>query len=313
MKLGLTATEADGVEVVQKLRELSELLGVKVVGIEDRLSRRTSRKVGLARWQLDVRSSAGGTWRAPVLDSADFRRVQTLNQWVTQFGRDLDARRLDAEDGRRALRLMHDAVEIAEGRRQRTSLARIDNLAAVPELTAACAALALVVEDALAPALRGQRKAACEHVGVDVPQNRHHAPPVEVDRSAFLCPMHPDELFCDHEGCMAAHYAQHHADDELTALRCFVCEKPVQHELDGPIPIFAEVQLHRGVPVAFKDPRTGGFLTNIGMEYRGVLLTTAMAWLCAEHVEAIELPVRMSWPTIAPSSVPEKPPWSWAG
>jgi hypothetical protein len=115
---------------------------------------------------------------------------------------------------------------------------------------------------------RGERKAACEHVGVGTAANRHHAAPVEVERSAFLCPMHPSELFCDFEGCTEA------------------------HEPDGPMPIFAEIQLHRGVPVSFQEPSTDGLLTDLSFEYCGVLVMTAMSWLCSEHVEAIELPAR---------------------
>lgn len=97
-----------------QLRELSALLGLEVVAVEDRLSRRTSRKRGPFRWVLDVRSPAGGTWRLGIFDSTDYRRVSSLNFWVQRWGRDLTLPALTQKDGRRALRLMHEAVEVKD-------------------------------------------------------------------------------------------------------------------------------------------------------------------------------------------------------
>lgn len=188
------------------------------------------------------------------------------------------------------------------------ALRRLDGIAALPELVAACASLALVVEDALSPALRGERVKACEHAKVGTSGNRHDAPPVEVERRAYLCPMHPDRLLCDLPGCLDRHYEQDHLEEMQTA-GCFVCEKPISQVKC--LPVVADVMLHRGIPLAFPD--ADGFLTNLSLEYRGALRTTAMAWLCHLHNEVVELPLRMAWPTVAPSSVPERPPWDWAG
>lgn len=98
----------------KQLDELSQVLGLPVLAVEDRLSRETSRKRGMHRWVVDVRSSAGGTWRVGIFDSSDFRRRSTLNAWAWRYGRDVHAPPLTEEDGRRALRLMHEAVEAAE-------------------------------------------------------------------------------------------------------------------------------------------------------------------------------------------------------
>jgi len=98
------------------LAELNELLRLdgRVVGVEDRLNRRTSRRVGVARWYLTVRPAgveAADPWRIPVQASADLRNTGYLNRWAGCWGRDPGLRPLTAEDGRTALRLMHEVVE----------------------------------------------------------------------------------------------------------------------------------------------------------------------------------------------------------
>jgi len=98
------------------LAELNELLRLsgRVVGVEDRLSKRTSRRVGIARWYLTVRPpvpEAADPWRIPIQSSADLRNTGHLNRWADCWGRDPGLRPLTAEDGRTALRLMHEHIE----------------------------------------------------------------------------------------------------------------------------------------------------------------------------------------------------------
>jgi len=98
------------------LAELNDLLRLsgRVVRVEDRLSKRTSRRVGVARWYLTVRPpvpEAADPWRIPVQSSADLRNTGYLNRWADCWGRDDSLVPLTAEDGRTALRLMHEVVE----------------------------------------------------------------------------------------------------------------------------------------------------------------------------------------------------------
>jgi len=100
------------------LAELNELLRLdgRVVGVEDRLNRRTSRRVGVARWYLTVRPvpEAAEPWRIPIQSSADLRNTGYLKRWADCWGRDDSLQPLTAEDGRTALRLMHEVVEANE-------------------------------------------------------------------------------------------------------------------------------------------------------------------------------------------------------
>lgn len=97
------------------LAELNDLLRLsgRVVRVEDRLDQRTSRRVGVARWYLTVRRvpEAADPWRIPIQSSADLRNTGYLNRWADCWGRDPRLPLLAAEDGRRALKLMHEAVE----------------------------------------------------------------------------------------------------------------------------------------------------------------------------------------------------------
>jgi len=101
------------------LAELNELLRLsgRVVRVEDQLSKRTSRRVGAARWYLTVRPpvpEAADPWRIPIQASADLRNAGYLNRWADCWGRDDSLPPLTAEDGRTALRLMHEVVEANE-------------------------------------------------------------------------------------------------------------------------------------------------------------------------------------------------------
>ncbi len=98
------------------LAELNELLRLsgRIVRVEDRLNQRTSRRVGIARWYLTVRPpvpEAADPWRIPIQASADLRNTGHLNRWADCWGRDDSLLPLTAEDGRTALRLMHEVVE----------------------------------------------------------------------------------------------------------------------------------------------------------------------------------------------------------
>ncbi len=99
----------------EPLAELNDLLRLsgRVVRVEDRLSKQTSRRVGIARWYLTVRPvpEAADPWRIPVQSSADLRNTGYLNRWADCWGRDPGLPLLTAEDGRTALRLMHEVVE----------------------------------------------------------------------------------------------------------------------------------------------------------------------------------------------------------
>ncbi len=111
----MTEVQAFTGTAAEPLRELNDLLRLngRVVGVEDRLSKRTSRRVGVARWYLTVRpvQEAADPWRIPVQSSADLRNTGYLNRWADCWGRDDSLPPLTAEDGRTALRLMHEVVE----------------------------------------------------------------------------------------------------------------------------------------------------------------------------------------------------------
>jgi len=66
------------------LAELNELLRLsgRIVGVDDRLNQRTSRRVGAARWYLAVRpvQEAADPRRIPIQSSADLRNTGYLNR-----------------------------------------------------------------------------------------------------------------------------------------------------------------------------------------------------------------------------------------
>lgn len=95
------------------LRELNRLLALddRITGVLDTLDRRTSRRRGVARWWVLLATVRGDQWQTPIQSSADVRRPEWLNNWAQYWGRDEELPLLTAEDGRRMLRLMHEAVE----------------------------------------------------------------------------------------------------------------------------------------------------------------------------------------------------------
>ncbi len=111
----MTEVQAFTGTAAEPLAELNDLLRLsgRIVRVEDRLSKRTSRRVGAARWYLTVRPvpEAAEPWRIPVQASADLRNTGFLNRWAVCWGRDDSLLPLTAEDGRTALRLMHEVVE----------------------------------------------------------------------------------------------------------------------------------------------------------------------------------------------------------
>ncbi len=98
------------------LRELNRLLTLddQITGVLDTLDRRTSRRRGVARWWVLLATVRGVEWQTPIQSSADVRRPEWLNHWAEYWGRSEDLPLLTAEDGRRMLRLMHEAVEAAD-------------------------------------------------------------------------------------------------------------------------------------------------------------------------------------------------------
>jgi hypothetical protein len=157
--------------------------------------------------------------------------------------------------------------------------------------------LALVVEDALAPALGPrQRVHACTHVVGDVSGRNllRTGSSVAVEQRALICPMHPGELLCDEDRCVRHHHQQFHADDDPTAY-CFVCEIPVPEEVVTPV--WGVVQLHRAVPL-FAPTTSGRYFT-----YSGELWTLPVTYLCPRHSGLVEVPIRVAWPTRFPGGV----------
>lgn len=94
------------------LRELSDLLGVEVVDVE------RFEGTKFRAWHLTVIRGQGEHRRAqrlPALRTADFKNARQLNWMAWQCGRSDDLPRLTRDDGRSALRLMHEHAE-ANGR-----------------------------------------------------------------------------------------------------------------------------------------------------------------------------------------------------
>ncbi len=145
---------------------------------------------------------------------------------------------------------------------------------------------AMVVEDALSPALEGRRVQSCLHVvdqatGFIVGQSK------ETDRMAYLCTRHPDRLICDQPGnsvwpgCLYSHLDDKHRD-ELPA-RCFVCEQPIEEPLVTPV--FTKIVLHRPLKV-YADWKSE-------YQYLGGLRTMPVAYLCPGHSRLFD--VRKPW------------------
>lgn len=102
-----------GVVRPEPLRELSLLLGIDVEDVR-RGVRMKHRNGGRARgseqpkvWFLITAPGLRGL----SFTSDDLRRPDRLNELMTYRGRDPELRPLSKEDGRRALRLMHQVVE----------------------------------------------------------------------------------------------------------------------------------------------------------------------------------------------------------
>lgn len=91
------------------LRELSELLGIEVVDVERvRVTRGGRPQPDPNAWRLTI---AGREWDENPVLTLDLRREWSLNWRTRILGRSPDLPPLTREDGRRALRLMHEAVE----------------------------------------------------------------------------------------------------------------------------------------------------------------------------------------------------------
>lgn len=91
------------------LAELTELLGVEVVDVQRVCVRRGGRpQPDPNAWRLTI---PGREWDDNPVLTRDFRAEWSLNWRARILGRSPDLPPLTKEDGRRALRLMHEAVE----------------------------------------------------------------------------------------------------------------------------------------------------------------------------------------------------------
>jgi len=177
-------------------------------------------------------------------------------------------------------------------------LVRLENISAKPGILKLGALLALAVEAELAPALKNERVRSCLHA-LDEISAQGLLPlggqRVLETRQALICPFHPDRLLCN--GCAAAHLAHDHNTPEHQAVGCYVCQAPWREDFKG---VVAQVQLHRPVPF-YDDNRARGQWYVI----KGDLWTLPVAWLCPRHDGAVNLPLKMAWPTVADDVRPE--------
>jgi len=187
--------------------------------------------------------------------------------------------------------MMHGRVTDAE-------LVALENISAKPGIMKLGALLALAVEDELAPALKNERVRSCLHA-LDEISAQGLLPlggqRVLETRQALICPFHPERLLCNK--CAAAHLAHYHNTPEHQAVGCYVCEAPWREDFEG---VVAQVQLHRPVPF-YDDNRARGQWYVI----KGDLWTLPVAWLCPRHKDAVDLPLKMAWPTDTDQITPE--------
>ncbi|MGY1719287.1 hypothetical protein ACI8AG_09595 [Blastococcus sp. SYSU DS0552] len=98
------------------VRELSELLGVWVTDVHHcRVIVGGRPQPDLNAWRLHLPTArygldSDGQW-SHVVKSRELRSPWWLNRWARIWGRSPDLPELTKADGRRALRLMHEAVE----------------------------------------------------------------------------------------------------------------------------------------------------------------------------------------------------------
>src|SRR4051794_29806004 len=88
--------------------------------------------------------------------------------------------------------------------------------------------LALVVEDALRPALEGKRVRSCLHVMDEIYRDVRPRGQAASDRMVLICPMHPGRLLCDAppsehgwRGCATSHLMHDHGRESVAG-SCFV-------------------------------------------------------------------------------------------
>lgn len=177
-------------------------------------------------------------------------------------------------------------------------LIRLENIAAKPGIMKLGALLALAVEDMLSPALRNERVRSCLHALDEVTVQGylpHDGQRVLETRQALMCPFHPERLLCNK--CAAAHLGHYHNTPEHQAVGCYVCQAPWREDFEG---VIAQVQLHRPVPFCDNIRARGQWFV-----IKGDLWTLPVAWLCPRHEGAVDLPLRMAWPTVADDATPE--------
>lgn len=103
------ASALTGVVRPTPLRELSALLGVEVVAVRRASVMRHPTGAGLEQpkaWHVVL-----GDGRRCRASSREFRHMQHLNAMAAWCGRPVAMAALTSEDGRRALRLMHEVLE----------------------------------------------------------------------------------------------------------------------------------------------------------------------------------------------------------
>jgi hypothetical protein len=187
--------------------------------------------------------------------------------------------------------MMHGRVTDAE-------LVALENISAKPGILKLGALLALAVEDKLSPALKNRKVQSCLHA-LDEINTQGYLPlggqRVLETRQALLCPFHPERLICNK--CTAAHLEHYHNTPEHQGVGCYVCQAPWREDFEG---VVAQVQLHRPVPFYDDNRARGQWFT-----YSGDLWTLPVAWLCPRHKGAVNLPLKMAWPTVAADVTPE--------
>jgi len=177
-------------------------------------------------------------------------------------------------------------------------LVALENISAKPGIMKLGALLALAVEDKLSPALKNGKVQSCLHALDEInakgilPRGGQR---VLETRQALICPFHPERLICNK--CAAAHLEHYHNTPEHQAVGCYVCQAPWREDFEG---VVAQVQLHRPVPFYDDHRARGQWFT-----YSGDLWTLPVAWLCPRHEGAVNLPLKMAWPTDTDQITPE--------
>jgi hypothetical protein len=174
----------------------------------------------------------------------------------------------------------------------------LEMMAAMPRIMQVVADMTETVVKAFSPALEGRTVQSCLHILDDI--NKQGILPMDASeglpgRQPMLCPKHPQRLICNQPECQKMHYLRGH-DEELGFVPCLVCGHLTSF-LEAE-PIDGEVLLHRKLPFFSDSRRRDGVYA-----FSGTVGILPAAWLCPRHAEAVDLPIRMAWPTLATDDV----------